>query len=188
MNIVLASNSPRRTQILTQAKIPHVVIPSTTKEIVDPLLSPIQVVESLAYQKAIDVYKNNNSSLVIGADTIVVVDNLILGKPTDKNDAIRMLQMIQNKTHQVITGVAIIYQNQKKLFHEVTNVSVKKLTLQQINDYIDNEFVYDKAGSYAIQGIFKKYITSYTGEYENVVGLPIKRLKEELKEYIHEIQ
>ncbi len=188
MNIILASNSPRRTEILTNANIQHIIIPSKCEEVVDEKLLPYQVVESLSYQKANDVYISNPNDLVIGADTVVVVENVILGKPKDKNDAIRMLSMISNRCHQVITGVTIIYNDTVNTFHEVTNVFVKELSLNDINIYIEEENVYDKAGSYAIQGIFAKYINSYDGEYSNVVGLPINRLKKELKEYLNEVQ
>lgn len=188
MQIILASSSPRRTQILNEAHINHIIIPSKCEEIINKDDLPYQVVESLSYQKAYDVYKDNKSSLVIGADTIVVVDDVILGKPIDKEDAIKMLQMISNRTHKVITGVTIIYQDKIKTFHEITYVYVNKLSNNQIEEYIQNENVYDKAGAYAIQGIFKQHISKYDGEYNNVVGLPIERLKKELKEFTNEIQ
>ena len=187
MKIILASNSPRRTEILTNANINHIIIPSNCEEVIDANLKPYQVVESLSYQKAKDVFLKNQNDLVIGADTIVVVDDIILGKPTDRLDAIKMLQMISNRVHQVITGVCIITKDKHKVFHEITNVYVKDISLQQIEQYIDTENVYDKAGSYAIQGIFAKYIDKFVGEYHNVVGLPIERLKKELEEFKNEI-
>lgn len=183
MQIILASNSPRRTEILKNANIEHLVIPSNCEEIIDENLKPYQVVESLAYQKANDVFLKNQNDLVIGADTIVVVDDIILGKPVDRLDAIKMLEMISNRVHQVITGVCIITKDKHKVFHEITNVFVKEISLKEIEEYIDTENVYDKAGSYAIQGVFAKYIDKFVGEYNNVVGLPIERLKKELKEF-----
>ena len=96
--------------------------------------------------------------------------------------------MISNRSHQVITGVCIITKEKQKVFHEITNVFVKDISLKEIEEYIDTENVYDKAGSYAIQGIFAKYIDKFVGEYHNVVGLPIERLTKELKEFKNEIQ
>lgn len=183
LQIILASGSPRRTEILTLAHINHKVIPSTCEEIIDSSLTPNDVAESLSYQKALDVFKKNLDSLVIGADTIVTVDEKILGKPKNYEDAIYMLQLLSNRTHQVITGVTIMKEGKVKTFHEVTYVTVVKLTNDEIKDYIDNENIYDKAGSYAIQGMFSKYISSIKGEYYNVVGLPIARLYHELKEF-----
>lgn len=187
MKIILASSSPRRTEILTKANIPHQIIPSKCEEVVDNALLPYEVVESLSYQKAYDVFKDNLNDVVIGADTIVVVDNIILGKPKDRLDAIKMLQMLSNKAHQVITGISILSKNKKITYHEVTDVYVNELSLAQIEQYIDTENVYDKAGSYAIQGMFGKYIEKFIGEYETVVGLPIIRLQKELEEYVNEI-
>ena len=187
MKIILASNSPRRTEILKNANIEHSIIPSNCEEVIDKNLKPYQVVESLSYQKAHDVFIKNQNDLVIGADTIVVVDGIILGKPVDRLDAIKMLEMISNRVHQVITGVCIITKEKQKVFHEITNVYVKDISLKEIEEYIDTENVYDKAGSYAIQGIFAKYIDKFVGEYNNVVGLPIERLKKELEEFKNEI-
>lgn len=185
--IILASASPRRTEILTLGNIDHKVIPSTCKEEVDNTLKPFEVVESLSYQKAYDVYKKNESDTILGADTIVVIDNIILGKPKDEDDAIKMLKMLSGKVHEVITGVTIMNKSQIKTFHEITYVYVNELTDCDILNYIEEENVYDKAGSYAIQGIFKKHISKIEGEYYNVVGLPLKRLKKELKEFNNEI-
>lgn len=187
MNIILASSSPRRTEILNLAKIKHQIIPSTCEEKIDPTLIPIEVVLSLAKMKALDVAKDHYNELVIGADTIVSIDNLILGKPKNELDAIRMLKLLSGRTHQVITGVAIIYQNQVEVFHEITSVTFSKLSEEEILNYIKEENVYDKAGSYAIQGIFCKYITKIDGDYYNVMGLPIAKLYQKLKEYTNEI-
>ncbi len=187
MNIILASASPRRTEILNLANIKHQVIPSTCKEVIENNLKPHEVVESLSYQKAKDVYQNNQESLVIGADTIVTIDHLILGKPHREEEAIHMLQRLSGRTHQVITGVTIIYQGVVKTFHEITEVTFAPLTTNQIKNYIQTENVYDKAGSYAVQGSFCKFISKINGDFYNVVGLPISRLYKELKEFNYEI-
>lgn len=188
MNIILASSSPRRTEILNLANIKHLVIPSNCEEVVDEKLSPSKVVESLSLQKASSVATCNKNDIVIGADTIVTIDGLILGKPKNKIDAIKMLMLLSDRTHEVITGVTIILNDKTKTFHEKTYVTFSSITKEQIESYINEENVYDKAGSYAIQGAFCKYITSINGDYYNVMGLPIARVYKELKEFTDEIQ
>lgn len=188
MALILASNSPRRTEILTLAHIKHKVIPSTCQEIIPQGLSLFEVVEHLSYQKALDVAKHYPNEVILGADTVVVIDGKILGKPHDEKEAVLMLQSLSGKTHQVVTGITIIHQGQVKTFHEVTEVEVIPLSMGQIYDYIRKEYVYDKAGSYAIQGSFCAYISKINGDYYNVVGLPICRVYQELKEFEHEIQ
>lgn len=188
MELILASNSPRRTQILTLAQIKHQVIPSTCQEIIPQGLALFEVVEHLSYQKALDVAKHHPNAIVLGADTVVAIEGRILGKPHHEKEAIWMLQNLSGKTHQVVTGITMMYQGKVKTFHEVTEVEVVELTMEQILTYIQEENVYDKAGSYAIQGSFCKYISKMNGDYYNVVGLPICRVYQELKEFEHEIQ
>ncbi len=188
MKIVLASGSPRRTQILSLAHIEHIVIPSTCVEVIDKGLKPIEVVESLSLQKAKDVARNNKDALVIGADTIVTIDGKILGKPHSEEEAIEMLTTLSNTTHQVVTGVTFIYNDIIKTIHEITEVTFSKLSTEQIKTYINEENVYDKAGAYAIQGTFCKYITKINGDYYNVMGLPIARVYKEIEGYKNEIQ
>jgi len=145
MKIVLASGSPRRTQILSLAHIEHIVIPSTCVEVIDKGLKPIEVVESLSLQKAKDVARNNKDALVIGADTIVTINGKILGKPHSEEEAIEMLTTLSNTTHQVVTGVTFIYNDIIKTIHEITEVTFSKLSTEQIKTYINEENVYDKA-------------------------------------------
>lgn len=161
MNIILASTSPRRTQILTIAKINHQVVPSKCEERMDKNLEPYKVVESLSYQKAKDVAKNYPNNIIIGADTVVVIDNQILGKPKSEKEAIAMLEKLSGKTHEVITGITIILNDKVKTFHDVTAVEIAKLSKQDIDKYLKEENVYDKAGSYGIQGAFCKYIIKW---------------------------
>lgn len=182
MNIILASNSPRRTEILNLANICHTVIPSHVKEVVKDSLTPTEIVMDLSYQKAYDVFKNHKEDLVIGSDTIVVIDNNILGKPKDKEDAIRMLSMLSGKTHEVITGVCIIYQNEVIKFYDTSFVSFYDMSFDEIEEYISRDNVYDKAGSYAIQESCCKYIKKIDGDYYNIMGLPISKLYQILKE------
>lgn len=183
MNIILASKSPRRTEILSMMNINHLVVPSKEKEVIDPSLKPTEVVMSLAYQKAKSIAVNYPNDLVIGADTIVVINNEILGKPKDYNDAVRMLSLLENNTHQVITGVSIIKGNYIDTFHVVSNVTFKPMTKEDIDNYINLENVYDKAGSYAIQGEHATFIDHIEGDYYNIVGLP----KDELQKHLDKV-
>ena len=128
-----------------------------------------------------EVYKNNKDALVIGADTVVICDNEILGKPKDKQDAKRMITMLSNKTHIVVTGVYLICKDYKKSFKSITEVTFTNMTEEEINDYCELTTIYDKAGAYAIQEDAGKYITNIKGSYNNVVGLPTEELKEYLK-------
>ncbi len=183
MNIILASASPRRTEILKENNIKHKVVPSTIKEIVDYTKTKEEIVKSLAYQKAKDVSDQYPEDLIIGADTIVVIDNEILGKPKDEQDAIRMLSKLANNTHEVITGVAIITKDQTDIFAETSKVTFKQMTKAEILEYIHKENVYDKAGSYAIQSKHANFIKQVEGDYYNIVGLPINALKTHLSKF-----
>lgn len=184
MSIILASASPRRTEILELAHIKHIVIPSSCEEIIDETLTPAETVQSLAIQKALDIYKQYPNDIVIGADTIVVIDNQILGKPKNEEEAIAMLSKLSNRTHKVITGVAIYSKDEKIVFAEETLVTFKELTKENILEYIHSENVYDKAGAYAIQGMSCRYIEKIDGDYYNVMGLPISSVYEKLKNII----
>lgn len=181
MKIILASASPRRQEILTKANIQYELIPSRVEEVFNHTLSVEDAVMDLAYQKAKWVFDNNQDDLVIGADTIVVVDNEVLGKPKDYQDAFRMLNKLQNNKHDVITGVALIKKDKTIKFYEKTKVFFKPMSHVDIDKYIEEENVYDKAGSYAIQGEAMRYIDYIEGDYYNVIGLPIDHLLTELK-------
>ena len=124
------------------------------------------------------------NELVICADTVVVCNDKILGKPKTKDEAFEMIKSLSGKVHLVVTGTAISYQNDLNLFLETTEVEVIDLSFDEINEYINTNEPYDKAGGYAIQGIFGKYIKKINGDYYNVVGLPISRLYVELKKVI----
>ena len=131
----------------------------------------------LAKQKAVDVFKRHTDDIVIGADTIVLLNNEILGKPKDKEDVKRMITMLNDNTHEVITGVCIKTQESCKTFKVVTKVTFKKMSEEEIESYCNLETVYDKAGAYAIQEDAGQYITSIEGDYNNVVGLPVDELR-----------
>lgn len=184
--IVLASASPRRKEILEQVGISFDIIPSTSDEVITKDV-PKDIVEELAEQKAYEVFSNlSNPSIVIGADTIVVLNNSIMGKPKDEIDAFNMLDNLQNKTHTVFTGVCIyINENneiKKLLFSEATNVTMYPMSKEQIYDYIATKEPMDKAGAYGIQGKSAIYIKKIDGDYNTVVGLPIARLYTEMLE------
>lgn len=180
---VLASASPRRRELLTQVGIHFQVIKSDIEEIITKV-EPDQVVIELSRQKAQDVYNNlaeKKNVVVIGADTIVYNDNKILGKPSDEDEAFKMLVELSGKSHYVYTGVTLNINGKAFSFAEKTRVDVCSLTEDEIIEYIKTKEPLDKAGAYAIQGLFAAYIKGIEGDYNNVVGLPVGRLCQELK-------
>ncbi len=183
--IILASASPRRRELLEQAGMSFEVEISDVEEVVRQK-EPDKIVEELAEQKASAVAEQARvGSLVIGADTIVAIDGKILGKPSDEKEAFQMLSMLQGRTHQVYTGVALIEKEEQgeicKIFSERTDVTMYPMTEEEIWSYIDTKEPMDKAGSYGIQGRAAVYIKKIEGDYNNVVGLPIARLYHEMK-------
>ena len=173
--LTLASKSPRRRYLLEQAGLEFSVIPSNFEENSIPLSSPESYVKRLAEAKAKDISQRYPDSWVIGADTIVFIDNTMLGKPGSQLEARRMLRRLSGKTHQVLTGYCICCQAMDRLFSEtiITDVCFKELTKLQIDWYIDSGEPFDKAGAYAIQGIGTFLVKRIHGSYTNVVGLPI---------------
>jgi len=179
--LVLASQSPRRKELLKRLNVPFEVIGSDIEEKFDLNLSPDQVAQSLAFQKASHIAKKYPNAQVIGADTIVVYENQILGKPHDENEAFQMISMLSGNTHHVITGVSIINSENQVTFYEKTEVTFWPLSEDEIKSYIQTGEPYDKAGSYGIQGLGSLFVKEIKGDYFNVVGLPIARLYRELK-------
>lgn len=174
MKIILASNSPRRKELLQNNNISFEVIPSNVIETVDNSLTVYENVMNLAKIKALDVWNKYPERIILAADTIVVYNNEILGKPLDEMDAFRMLKLLSGKTHEVITGVAVIKNEVVNVEYEVSKVTFYSITEEDILEYIKTKEPMDKAGSYAIQGIGNKFIASYEGEFDNIVGLPVK--------------
>ena len=173
--IVLASGSPRRKQLLQQIDLEFLVIPSQVHEDFDLDLSPEKFVEHYAKEKAKDIAKAHPDKWIIGADTIVVFNAEILGKPKDRDDSFRMLKMLSGNTHQVFTGVSI---QQSKMqvsdtFHEYTNVTFNTLDDMVISYYIDTYKPFDKAGSYGIQDWFSVCVNHIDGCFYNVMGFPL---------------
>ena len=186
--IILASSSPRRSGILKEMKLDFDVKPSEYDEPHNQTDFSYQFVENLAYNKALDVAqklnKNNKENLVIGADTIVVCDDKILGKPKNYDDAIEMLKLLSGRTHFVVTAVAVI--NPKDMTYKIksdtTYVTFEKLTDEQIKGYVDNYKPFDKAGSYGIQELPEGFVKSVEGAFDNVIGLPSDVVRELLKQ------
>lgn len=184
-SIILASASPRRKELLEQIGVVCTVMPSKKEEVITKT-NPIEVVEELSFIKASDIAGQvKEESIIIGADTIVVYKNQILGKPKDKEHAFKMIKELQGNVHQVYTGVSLIIKPEKKQEKIITcsvetKVGICSMTDEQIYRYIDTKEPLDKAGAYAIQGKFAIYINHLDGDYYNVVGLPISKIYEML--------
>ena len=173
--LVLASQSPRRKELLEVLGIPFSIVVPLTDESPWPDESPEDYVVRVARDKARNVGSLVDRSVVLSADTVVTIEGEILGKPRDRSDAIRMLTRLYGRDHQVFTAVCIINQlnNEMREGLEKTTVSFRKLTGREIEDYIDRESVMDKAGAYAIQGFASAFIPRISGSYSNVMGLPL---------------
>ncbi len=180
--LVLASASPRRQELLRNAGIIFDVQPAQIAE--DPLPGETakDCAERLAREKALAVARQRPHDLVLGADTVVVVDGEILGKPSDAADAARMLRRLSGREHQVITGVCLVVGGQPSVASETTLVTVSEITDQDIADYVASGEPTDKAGGYAIQGIASRWIPRIEGDYSNVVGLPVALVFRMLRE------
>ncbi len=178
MKIILASGSPRRKEMLERFNLDPVIIKSNIVEKIDIGQEPIQIAMSLAFEKAHQVSNSFRDDLVIGADTIVVSEGVILGKPKDEEDAFKMLKSLSSKTHEVITGICIIDQSNDLKFvdYESTKVKFKPLSDRLIRSYLYTGEYKDKAGSYAIQGKGAVLVEKINGCYSNVVGLPLSKL------------
>ncbi len=179
--IILASASPRRKEILSLLFNEFEIIPANIDESAISFKNPKKAVCELAKKKALSIFEKYNDSVVIGADTIVVYEKTILGKPKDKEDAFRMLKLLSGKMHKVITGVAIISKEFQTDFFQESDVYFSDLTDNEINKYIETKEPFDKAGSYAIQGIGGKFIEKIKGDYHNIVGFPLNKTYSILK-------
>ena len=190
--LILASSSPRRHELLAQIGLSFEVIASHAKENTKST-EPGEMVQELSSLKATDVFdqippKERAGTIVIGADTLVSVEGKVMGKPADEIKAQEMLSRLQGNTHQVYTGVTLIWQAEgekeprKKTFFEKTDVSMFPMSTEEIKSYIATGEPMDKAGAYGIQGKCAAYMKGLSGDYYNVVGLPVGRLYQELKE------
>ncbi|WP_100399780.1 Maf family protein [Bacillus sp. FJAT-44742] len=182
-SLILASGSPRRKELLSTLGFSFTVVKSNIPEEIIPGNSPASTVERLAVHKAKHVAKDFPESVVIGADTVVVFNNTILGKPKSEKEARTMLADLSDATHHVYTGVSIISPEQTFSFHQKTDVTFYPLRSEEIESYVKTKDPFDKAGSYGIQGIGSFLVKEIHGDYFNVVGLPVARLVRELRKY-----
>ncbi|KAB7708615.1 septum formation inhibitor Maf [Bacillus aerolatus] len=179
--LILASGSPRRKELLEQIGLVFTVEVSHADETISPGMSPEETVMQLASMKAATVAKDHENSFVVGADTIVVLDEEILGKPSDREEAKKMLQRLSGRVHSVYTGVAVTYEANEYVFYEKTNVTFWELSEEEMNSYLDTGEPFDKAGAYGIQGAGAVFVKKIDGDYFSVVGLPIASLYRQLK-------
>ena len=185
IKIILASASPRRKELLTQIGVKFEIMISDKETDIDSR-NPVKACEKQAMQKALDIeekaaLKYKEDYIIIAADTIVALKDTILGKPRDKEDARLMLERISGKKHKVYTAVCVFNSRLKthKSFVEETAVEVAELSKEDIDFYLSKDEAYDKAGAYAIQGLFSRYIVGIEGDYYNVMGLPVGRVYRE---------
>lgn len=187
MKLILASASPRRKELLEKTGLEFEILPAKGEEVITKTV-PREVVEELSLQKAAEIAKmQEGTCIVIGADTIVAKDDKIMGKPKDEADARRMLSLLSGDVHQVYTGVTLIRTGAEEkvvTFSEKTEVFFYPMTEQEINDYIVTGDCMDKAGAYGIQGNFAVHVKGLEGDYYNVVGLPIGKVWQELKQLL----
>ena len=179
MKLILASGSPRRAEILQSAGFPFTVMSSAVDETPIPGESALEIVKRLAFAKAeLVAARAVGPAIVIAADTVVVLDNMIFGKPRTTEDARQMLEKLAGRTHTVTTGVALIRlpDVERREFQETTHVQFSALDDEEITRYLASGEAFDKAGAYAIQGRAGRYISRIEGCYYNVVGLPLARL------------
>jgi septum formation protein len=192
--LVLASASPRRQELLRNAGIPFVVQPTDIPEVPRPAEAPRAFAERMAREKALAVFRQRPDDFVLGADTIVIVDAEILGKPRDAADAVRMLHLLSGRRHQVTTGVCLVGPQPRTenrqletgfedVRSETTIVAVDALSDDDIHSYISTNEPMDKAGAYAIQGRASRWIPYIDGDYFNVVGLPVALVYRMLREH-----
>ena len=185
MSIILASQSPRRRQVLGQIGLDHFIVrPARGEEIMDPALSPAQLVEELSRQKAREVAgASDPGDLVIAADTVVAIDGRVLGKPHDREEACAMLSALSGREHTVYTGVTVCRDDRMLTQHEATQVRFRPLSPREIRAYVDSGEPMDKAGAYGVQELGALLVEGIRGDYFNVVGLPLCRLGQMLSQF-----
>ena len=181
MKLVLASQSPRRRELLEWIQKDFIVQASSAEEVIPPGATPYEAVELLATTKAQAVAKDYPDCVVIGADTVVALDGQIMGKPKDHADSVSMLSALSGREHEVYTGVALVVNGQTESFYERTAVRFLPLTEEEINWYANLDEPYDKAGAYGIQGYGSLLVKGICGDYFNVMGLPVAALNRRLK-------
>ncbi len=180
--LILASASPRRAELLRLLELDFKILPGTVEEVSHEHLTPLEVCQLNAHRKARAVAKKIPDALVLGADTLVFLDNEILGKPQNFKTAERMLGKLEGRTHQVVTGVCLMHlrSHRERIFAVSTDVLFHPLTKNQIRDYLKKIQPLDKAGAYAIQDAGELIVSEISGSFSNVVGLPVEKLRAEL--------
>ena len=186
MNVILASQSPRRKELMGLFHIPFIIRVSDADETMDPRLSAAEAVAAVSRRKA-EAVTRNPDDVVIAADTIVVCGGQILGKPRDEADASRMLHLLSGRDHQVMTGMTLLRGSTCRTVTEITDIHFRELTDREITAYIATKEPMDKAGSYGIQGGAALFAQRMVGDYYNVMGLPVCRLSQLLREIAPEI-
>ena len=186
MNVILASQSPRRKELMGLFHIPFQIRVPHIDEVMDPTLSPAEAVARVSRQKA-EAVPRQADDVIIAADTIVVCQDQILGKPRDRQDAYEMLKLLSGRDHQVMTGMTVLRGNVCKTVTEITDIHFRPLSDREIHAYIRTGEPMDKAGSYGIQGGAALFAERLVGDYYNVMGLPVCRLGQFLREIAPEI-
>ena len=186
MDVILASKSPRRKKLLSKIYDEFYIKVPDIRELVPRSLPVEQCPEYLAKMKAEYVSHGNEKALVLGCDTSVIIDGKLLNKPRNTNDARVMMKMLSGKCHQVITGCCLFYMGKSHSFSEVTEVEFYPLTDEEIEAYIKTPEPYDKAGGYGIQNRVALFVKGIKGDYYNVVGLPVARLKREIDTFMQQ--
>ena len=186
MRIILASKSPRRNELLDLLNLEYEIIVSDAEEVLEENLTVQEQAKNLSYIKAKTVFdETSGDRIVIGSDTMVIKDNKIYGKPKDEEDAFRMLKELKNSKHQVITGLAILVEKdgkyQEYIDYDMAEVYFKDMTDEEIKDWIKTGEALDKAGAYAVQGSFMIFIEKFNGNYATVMGLPIHKVYDIIK-------
>lgn len=178
---ILASQSPRRQQLLQYLQIDFTVISSDVDEIIEEGIPFEQVVMDLAELKAKHIAKDHPDCTVLGFDTLVILNHQALGKPKDRSEAFQMLRMLSGNTHTVLTGCAVVTSTDSITFYDQAEVTFSTMTDTEINEYLDTDEPFDKAGAYGIQGYGARYVQMIKGDFYTVMGLPIHKLYQTLR-------
>ena len=181
MKFILASASPRRRELIKLIDENAVIIPANTEEILPSGIYPENSAEYFACKKAKEISSLHPDAIVLGADTVVIIDGIILGKPKDQDDAFKMLKMLSGKTHEVVTGCCLCYGKKSYSFSVTSSVTFFALEDEEIKAYIETKEPFDKAGAYGIQGKGCLLVKEINGDYNNIVGLPVAPLKRHLE-------
>ncbi len=181
--LILASQSPRRRELLEKCEIPFICIPADIDETMDLMNDPAEEVKILSHRKAEHILKLHPDAVVIGSDTIVAIDGKVLGKPQSHEEAAEMLRALSGHTHQVITGLSVLSNEKEYLDVSVSDVTFAEMSEEEVQAYIATGECDDKAGAYGIQGFGGRYITGIHGDYYAIMGLPLQMVYAALKQF-----